>query len=145
MAKKRAKIRGSEQKAGRGSPPKHTQFPKGKSGNPAGRPKGSKNFSTIIMEAASDHVTATVDGKKRKISKIQATAMQLATRAASGNQAAMGKFLDLFDEIETRAAAIKPIEFPLTALDLEVIYDVHARVKLCNPDNPGENNGTLPG
>jgi len=54
------------QKVGRGNPPRHTQFPKGKSGNPAGRPKGSKNFSTIIMEAASDHVTATVDGKKRR-------------------------------------------------------------------------------
>jgi mannose-6-phosphate isomerase-like protein (cupin superfamily) len=69
-------------KVGRGNPPKHMQFQKGVSGNKEGRPKGSKNLSTLIMEAARDQVTATIDGKQRKITKIQATAMQLATKAA---------------------------------------------------------------
>ena len=29
-------------------PPLHTRFKKGQSGNPRGRPKGSKNFSTLL-------------------------------------------------------------------------------------------------
>jgi hypothetical protein len=124
------------QKVGRGNPPQHTQFRKGASGHPEGRPKGSKNLSTLIMEAARDQVSATVGGKTRKISKIQATTMQLATKAASGDHAAMGKFLDWIDAIETRAAAVKPTQFPLGAPDLEVLRVIYDRMKQCEPAKP---------
>jgi hypothetical protein len=134
MAKRRKRGSGTGQKVGRGNPPKHTQFRKGTTGNPKGRPKGSKNLSTYIMEAARDHVTATVGGKSRKISKIQATAMQLATKAAGGDQAAMSKFLDWIDEIETRAAAIRPTQFPLSAPDIEVLRVAYERMKQCDPE-----------
>jgi hypothetical protein len=86
MAKKRRNVNGPAQRVGRGNPPTHTRFRKGVTGNPKGRPKGSKNLSTLIMEASRDQVSATVDGKTRKISKIQATTMQLATKAASGDR-----------------------------------------------------------
>jgi Family of unknown function (DUF5681) len=88
------------------------------------------------MEAARDHVTATVGGKSRKISKIQATTMQLATKAASGNHAAMSKFLDWIDEIETRAAAAKPTQFPLGEPDLEVLRAAYERMKQSEPKQP---------
>jgi hypothetical protein len=127
---------GAVQKVGRGNPPLHTRFKPGQSGHPEGRPKGSKNLSTLIMEAARDHVTATVGGKTRKISKIQATTMQLATKAASGDHAAMGKFLDWIDEIETRAAAVKPTQFPLSAPDIEVLRAVYERMKQCEQEKP---------
>ncbi len=117
MAKKRKMARGTAQKGG--MPPKHTQFRKGTSGNPRGRPKGSKNLSTYLMEAARDQVTATVGGRTRTISKLQATTMQLATKAA--------------DEIETRAASVKPSQFPIGAPDIEVIRAVYGRMKQCDP------------
>jgi hypothetical protein len=128
-----AKRKGTGNRRG-GNPPKHTQFQKGVSGNPGGRPKGSKNLRTLIMEAARAPVTAVIDGKKRTISKIQATTMQLATKAASGDRAAMGKFLDWIDEIESRAAAARPAEFPLSAPDLEVLHAVYERMKQCEPE-----------
>jgi Family of unknown function (DUF5681) len=138
MAKNRKRVIGTAQKVGRGNPPKHTQFRKGTTGNPKGRPKGSKNLSTYLMEAARDHVTATVGGRTRKISKIQATAMQLATKAAGGDQAAMGKFLDWIDEIETRAAAVRPTHFPLSAPDIEVLRAAYERMKQCDPEKREE-------
>ncbi|HTS38981.1 MAG TPA: DUF5681 domain-containing protein [Xanthobacteraceae bacterium] len=128
----------TRQKIGRGNPPKHSQFRKGISGNPKGRPKGSRNLSSYVLEAAHDPVTIKVGGKKRKISKIHATAMQLATKAALGNQAAINKFFDLIDEIETRAAAVKPNEYPLSAPDIEVIHAVYERMKECNPEKTEE-------
>jgi hypothetical protein len=106
---------------------------KGRSGNPKGRPKGSKNLSTIIMDAARDQVSATIDGKPRKITKLQATAMQMATLAASGKPQMVAKFLDWVDEIEKRAAAARPTEYPINEADLEVIHAVHDRMKLCKP------------
>ena len=134
MAKNRKNVTSTARKVGRGNPPKHTQFRKGTSGNPKGRPKGSKNLSTYLMEAARDQVTATVGGKARRISKIQATAMQLATKAAGGDQGAIAKFLDWMDEIETRAAAAKPSEFPLSAPDIEVLRAMYERMKQCNTE-----------
>ena len=129
---------GTTPNVGRGHPPKHTQFPKGKSGNPKGRPKGSKNLSTLLREAADDQVFATIDGEKRKISKLQATTMQLATKAASGDPAAMKQFLDWMDEIESRAAAARPSQFPLSEADIEVIRETYERMKQCESDGSAE-------
>jgi hypothetical protein len=120
-------------KTGYGNPPKHTQFKKGLSGNKKGRPKGSKNLVTIFEEAARDQVTATIGGKKRRISKTQATAMQLATQAAAGDPAAMKEFLKWIDAIERRAAAAKPAAFPFSEADLEVLRAIHERMMLCTP------------
>ena len=136
MAKKREMARGTGRKGG--NPPKHTQFRKGTSGNPRGRPKGSKNLSTYLMEAARDQVTATVGGRTRKISNLQATTMQLATKAAGGDKAAIGRFLDWVDEMETRAANVKPSQFPIGKPDIEVIRAVYERMKQCDPEKKRE-------
>ena len=116
-----------------GNPPENTRFKPGESGNPKGRPKGSKNLSTLMMEAARDQVSATIGGKKQRISKIQATTMQLATKAAGGDNAAITKFLAWVDEIETRAAAARPAQFPLSELDLEVLRAAYERMKQYQP------------
>lgn len=63
--------------------------------------------------------------------------MQLATKAAGGDQAAMGRFLWV-DEIETRAASVKPTQFPLSAPDIEVIRAAYERMKQCDPEKPEE-------
>lgn len=138
MAEEKKERALSGQKIGRGNPPKETQFRKGTSGNPKGRRKGSKNLSTYLREAARDQVTATIGGKTRRISKIQATTMQLATKAASGDQAAINKFLDWMDQVETRAAAARPSEFPLSAPDIEVLRAAYERMKQCDTDTSEE-------
>ena len=92
---------------------------------------------SIMMDAARDQVTATIAGKQRKISKIQATVMQLATKAAGGDQPSIGRFLDWMDEFEARAAAARPEEFPFSDADLAVIREVYTRMQLCEPPEGG--------
>ena len=48
---------------GYGRPPEETRFKPGQSGNPKGRSKGSKNFSTHFEEELSQQVTLVENGK----------------------------------------------------------------------------------
>jgi Family of unknown function (DUF5681) len=75
-------------------PPKATQFTAGNSGNPNGRPKGSKNFSTLFAEELAQTVTLTENGKRRKMAKRQALAKQLVNKALSNDPKAAALVLD---------------------------------------------------
>ena len=52
---------------GYGRPPRPTRFQPSRSGNPKGRPKGSKNFSTLFSEELAQPVTLTENGKRRRM------------------------------------------------------------------------------
>ena len=70
-------------------PPKHTQFAKGRSGNPNGRPKGSKNFGLVIEEELNAKISIYENGKRKSITKREAVAKQLVNKAASGDAKAI--------------------------------------------------------
>ncbi len=57
---------------GYGRPPKSTQWRKGHSGNPAGRPKGALGMRTVMQDWAKGRMTVRRDGKRRRISNLQA-------------------------------------------------------------------------
>jgi hypothetical protein len=119
----------AEYKIGKNRPPRHTQFKKGDGRKRPGRPKGSKNIATIIMEAARDQVDVTIAGKKRKISKAQSAAIQLANAAATGDPKLVVRFLDLIADIEARAEAARPAEYPFSDVDKKVIREVYTRLR----------------
>jgi hypothetical protein len=66
-------------------PPKHSQFAKGRTGNPNGRPKGVRNFATVIEAELNTKIPITENGKRKSISKREAVAKQLVNKAASGD------------------------------------------------------------
>jgi Family of unknown function (DUF5681) len=74
-------------------PPKRTQFTKGQSGNPKGRPKGSQNFSTILAKAGRERVRVTTNGRSRYVTKFEASMLQLTNKAASGDLKAIRELL----------------------------------------------------
>src|SRR4051812_22135683 len=114
---------------GKYRPPLNTQFKKGDGRTRPGRPKGSKNIATIVLEAAREQVTVTIEGKKRKISKVQSAAIQLANAGAMGNPKLLLKFIDLIAEIEARAEAARPSEYPVSDVDIKVITEIYKRLR----------------
>jgi hypothetical protein len=57
---------------GYGRPPKHSQFEKGRSGNPRGRPKGASSFKADLAAELQEKLALTENGKERKITKQRA-------------------------------------------------------------------------
>ncbi len=65
-------------------PPKNTQFRKGQSGNPHGRPKGARNIKTDLAEELSERIGITVQGSRREITKQRAVIKAQVAKAIKG-------------------------------------------------------------
>jgi hypothetical protein len=76
---------GLDCETGYGKPPKRTQFQKGVSGNPKGRPKGSQNLATLFRKITYEKVRVNGPRGPRWMTKLEAGITQLANRAATGD------------------------------------------------------------
>lgn len=70
-------------------PPAATRFKPGQSGNSKGRPKGSKNFATALLQELNAKVRVSENGKQKTITKRDAVAKQVVNQAAAGNPRAI--------------------------------------------------------
>ena len=75
---------------GYGKPPKETQFKKGQSGNPSGRPKATINMTTALTRALSETVEVEAeDGTTVTITKMEAAVKRLVNEAIDGDMPAL--------------------------------------------------------
>jgi hypothetical protein len=84
---------------GYGKPPEHSRFKKGQSGNPHGRPKGSKNLRTLMLEELQKKVSIPANGKIRKLSKGQVVVMNWINQMMQGDHRARDQYLKLEEQI----------------------------------------------
>lgn len=85
---------------GYADPPKSGQFKPGKSGNPKGRPKGSKNLKTLIMNEAHELVEIVEKGEKKVMSQLHVMVAQLRNKAMGSDLKAIDRFLDYVSRYE---------------------------------------------
>ena len=114
---------------GYGKPPRHTRFELGRSGNPRGRPGGSKNLSTLLSEALKEPVIVVENGRRRKIAKRQAIITQLVNRSAKADLKAIQILLTMLRDIESRADAGSADPAAFTEADQQIIQRIRARLR----------------
>ena len=110
-------------KVGYAKPPKHTRFTKGHSGNPKGRPTGSKNLATMMIEELTQPVAIVENGKRTKIPKIRAAVRQALNRAMVGDFKALQQIVIMLRSHDAlkRVATTKPItNYPKIHANLSV-------------------------
>src|SRR5262249_32978952 len=109
-------------------PPVATQFKKGQSGNPKGKPKGSLGLAKIVQESVNEHLTIQENGSRKRITKGRAAIKQLVNKAASGDQRATKLLTDLMNR-DGALPAPATARFTLTEADREVLKQMVARAR----------------
>jgi len=112
---------------GYGKPPSHSRFKPGASGNPNGRPKGSLNLTTVLQKALRERVTITENGKRRKITKLEATMKQLTNKAATGDMRAMGQLISTTLSVERTVTEESVANEGLNKLDEKAMLSILKR------------------
>ena len=104
-------------------PPRHSRFKKGQSGNPGGRPAGSKNLKTLVTQALDEYTVITEDGRHRKITKREAIAIEIVNRAATADFRA----IKILRDIEGQAEPLSPETAVYSEADGKIIERLRER------------------
>ncbi len=86
---------------GFGRPPVATRFPKGKSGNPKGRPKGSRNFNALLAKMLAKKIVVREGNRTRTVSTGEAIMLSLREGALKREPFAIKKMLELMTMFDT--------------------------------------------
>ena len=118
---------------GYGKPPSESRFQKGASGNPKGRPKGSKNLATVVLKESRERVRVNGPRGVHTITKLLATVKQLGNKSAQGELRAAKEFLNLVKQSEESVSSgASPL--PMNELDRQVIESLRRRMASIKPN-----------
>jgi hypothetical protein len=124
MSKKK-KPPGSPYDVGYGKPPKDSQFPSGKSGNPKGRPKGSANLVAALNRALKEKVEVVEHGRRKSITKLDAAVKGMVNRAVKGDAKAMQQMLGMAPLVGMDPSTSTQ---PIDANDAAILQDLLQRM-----------------
>jgi hypothetical protein len=82
-------------KVGYKSPPRHSRFRRGQSGNPRGRQRGLRNFGTDVKATLAGPVAVNEQGKAKRVSSQEGMLLRLREKALKGDARALDQFIRL--------------------------------------------------
>lgn len=98
--------------------------------NPKGRPRKARGVDAAMWGALSEKVTVTEQGRRKRKSKLDITAAQIANKSAGGDLRAAKMALDQARKAETRAESDAVRAPVMTQADHEIVAQVIARLEL---------------
>jgi arabinogalactan endo-1,4-beta-galactosidase len=103
------------------NPPIETRFKKGHESVSGGRPKNSKNWSTIVNKELNELITIKEGGNTKKITKKLAVLKKLLQNALNGKSADIKMALELTDKIENDLSRTQFDDNEQSKIDSEII------------------------
>ncbi|WP_157644513.1 DUF5681 domain-containing protein [Bradyrhizobium sp. WSM2793] len=123
-----------DQKGGYGRPPMSGRFKKGQSGNPRGRPKGSRNLKTDLTSMMQKRVQIREDGQPRVVSRQELVLLRLFEQAAKGDTKACMQLFSMIMKFEPQDGSNSESAI-VTEQDHEIVADfIRRHVKHENRD-----------
>ena len=127
-------------------PPVHSRFTKGRSGNPKGRPKGTKNLRTDLTEVLQERITVIEGDRKVTMPKQRAFCKTLVAKSLKGDSRSITTLINTMSRVLGFADTSDKIEQPLDANEKELMAGIEARIQRkaqssAAPDVPPANSG----
>ena len=113
---------------GYGKPPRSTRFQPGQSGNPRGRPKGSRNLKTDLIEELQETIDIREGNRTRKITKQRAFIKALTNGSIKGNARSSSLLIGTMLRVLDTGANDAEVDDGLTAEEAEILRDFEARI-----------------
>ena len=114
---------------GYGRPPKETRFQPGQSGNPRGRPKGTKNLKTDLTEELRETIDVREGDRSSRVSKQRALVKTLVARTLKGDSRAAGHLLTLILRLVDTGEGVSEVGDDVTADEAAILHAFEERVK----------------
>ena len=107
-------------------PPPQTRFRKGRSGNPKGRPRATKNLKTDLMEELAERISLREGTIRKRVSKQRAMVKTLTAKAIKGDTRATSAILGMIYRLLEDEVSVAD-DAPLTGEELAVLESLEAR------------------
>jgi hypothetical protein len=118
-------------------PPKSSQFQRGKSGNPRGRPKGATNFKSDLAAEMRERITLRdKNGRPLKITKQRALIKMLFSSALQNEKSAITALLACMRYFGAGTEEPAPETVDLEDLDMIKDYVERTEARIKHQDNP---------
>ncbi|GKY89835.1 DUF5681 domain-containing protein [Sinisalibacter aestuarii] len=121
---------------GYGRPPKHGQFRKGRSGNPAGRRAEQERFASVLREERANEIVMKIGDKKIKASVMRGLTKLMINMALSGDKKALSELMRQINRYFPEPPAHEDASLPPTDDDLRIL-ESYVRRRLAQ-DQRGE-------
>ena len=107
-------------------PPSRSRFRKGRSGNPKGRPKATKNLKTDLMEELRERISLREGETRKRVSKQRALVKSLTAKAIKGDTRAASAILGMIYRLLEDETSAQD-DAPLTGEERAVLESLEAR------------------